>query len=70
MQTWGTSRYHLAMAAFIGQGPPMRQFDRHVTVSFVQHHVSGHIKVYPKKLLGLSVCIFYGKKPLKGSESC
>ncbi len=48
----------------------MRQFDRHVTVSFVQHHVSGHIKVYPKKLLGLSVCIFYGKMPLKGSESC
>ncbi len=33
------------MAAFIGQGPPMRSFDRHVkqpiTVRFVQRHVSG-----------------------------
>ncbi len=33
------------MAAFIGQGPPMRPFDRHVkqpiTVHFVQRHVSG-----------------------------
>ncbi len=33
------------MAAFIGQGPPMRPFDRHVkqpiTVCFVQRHVSG-----------------------------
>ncbi len=31
------------MAAFIGQGPPMRLFDRHVkqtiTVRFVQRHV-------------------------------
>ncbi len=27
-------------------------------------------KVYPKKLLGLSVCIFYVKKLLIGSESC
>ncbi len=34
-----------SMAAFIGQGPPMRPFDRHVKqpiiVCFVQHHVSG-----------------------------
>ncbi len=33
------------MIAFIGQGPPMRPFDRHVkqpiTVRFVQRHVSG-----------------------------
>ncbi len=33
------------MADFIGQGPPMRPFDRHVkrpiTVRFVQHQVSG-----------------------------
>ncbi len=33
------------MAAFIGQVPPMRTFDRHVkqpiTVCFVQRHVSG-----------------------------
>ncbi len=33
------------MAAFIGQGPSMRPFDRHVkqpiTARFVQHHVSG-----------------------------
>ncbi len=33
------------MAAFIGQGPHMRPFDRHnkqpITVRFVQHHVSG-----------------------------
>ncbi len=33
------------MAAFIGQGPPMRPFDWHVkqpiTVRFVQRHVSG-----------------------------
>ncbi len=33
------------MAAFIGQGPPMRSFDRHVkqptTVRFVQRHVTG-----------------------------
>ncbi len=33
------------MAAFIGQGPPMMPFDRHVkqpiTVRFVQRHVSG-----------------------------
>ncbi len=33
------------MAAFIGRGPPMRPFDRHVkqpiTVHFVQRHVSG-----------------------------
>ncbi len=32
------------MAAFIGQGPPMRPFDRHVkqpiTVRFVQRYVS------------------------------
>ncbi len=32
------------MAAFIGQGPPMRSFDQHVkqpiTVHFVQRHVS------------------------------
>ncbi len=34
-----------SLAAFIGQGPPMRQFDRHVkqpiTVCFIQRHVSG-----------------------------
>ncbi len=34
-----------SMAAFIGQGLPMRPFDQHVkqpiTVSFVQRHVSG-----------------------------
>ncbi len=34
-----------SMAAFIGQGPPMRPFDQHVkqpiTVRFVQRHVSG-----------------------------
>ncbi len=34
-----------SMAGFIGQGPPMRPFDRHVkkpiTVRFVQRHVSG-----------------------------
>ncbi len=33
------------MAGFIGQGPPMRPFNRHVkqpiTVSFVQRHVLG-----------------------------
>ncbi len=33
------------MVAFIGQGPPMKPFDRHVkqpiTVSFIQRHVSG-----------------------------
>ncbi len=33
------------MAAFIGQGPPMRPFDQHVKqpiiVHFVQRHVSG-----------------------------
>ncbi len=33
------------IAAFIGQGPPMRPFERHVkqpiTVRFVQRHVSG-----------------------------
>ncbi len=33
------------MATFIGQGPPMRLFDRHVkqsiTVRFIQRHVSG-----------------------------
>ncbi len=34
-----------SMVAFIGQGPPIRTFDRHVkqpiTVCFVQRHVSG-----------------------------
>ncbi len=34
------------IAAFIGQGPPIRPFDWHVkqpiTVCFVQSHVSGH----------------------------
>ncbi len=40
------------MAAFIGQGPPMRPFVRHVkqpiTVSFVQGHVSGRGNVTTK----------------------
>ncbi len=39
------------MAALIGQGPPMRLFDRHVkqpiTVRFIQRHVSGHGNVSP-----------------------
>ncbi len=38
-----------SMAAFIGQVPPMRPFDRHVkqpiTVHFVQRHVSGRENV-------------------------
>ncbi len=37
------------MAAFIGQGPPIRPFDRHVkqpiTDRFVQRHVSGRVNV-------------------------
>ncbi|KAL0153616.1 hypothetical protein M9458_051096 [Cirrhinus mrigala] len=37
------------IAAFFGQGPPIRPFDRHVkqpiTVHFVQRHVSGHRNV-------------------------
>ncbi len=35
-----------SMAAFIGQGSPMRPFDRHVkqpvTVCFIQHHITSH----------------------------
>ncbi len=35
-----------SMVAFIGQGPPMRPFDRLVkqpiTVRFVQRHILGH----------------------------
>ncbi len=38
-----------SMAAFIGQGPPMMPFDRHIkqpiTVSFVQSHISGRVNV-------------------------
>ncbi len=28
------------------------------------------IQLFENLSLGLSVCMFYGKKPLKGSESC
>ncbi len=49
-----------SMVAFIGQGPPMRPFDRHVkqpiTVCFVQHHVSGrgNVATIPDRCVKLS----------------
>ncbi len=55
-----------------------RRWERLHCAGTVRPHAHGAVletssnwtKVYPKKSLGLSVCTFYGKKALKGSESC